>query len=77
MREDSAMIPEDAARALLKAIRAPSGSVSVWAWRGDDGSFAMIVRVAPHANVDISHIPSSFDGYPVRIEPRDNAIAAG
>lgn len=70
------MTPEDAARALFKAIRAPSGAVSVWAWRSDDGSFAMVVRLAPRANVDVSLIPPKFDGYPVRIETRDGAIAA-
>jgi hypothetical protein len=35
----------------------------------------MVVRVAPRANVDTSRIPQKFDGYPVRIEPRDSAIA--
>ncbi len=70
------MTPEDAARALRRTINAPASSVSVWVWRSNDGSFSMVVRIAPRANVDISRIPPSFDGYPVRIEPRDNAVAA-
>jgi hypothetical protein len=70
------MTPEDAARALRRAIRAPAGTVSVWAWRSNEGAFSMVVRIEPRANIDIAQIPPNFDGYPVRIEPRDSAVAA-
>jgi hypothetical protein len=36
----------------------------------------MVVRIDPRHAVDMRRIPQVFHGYPVRIEPRDSAIAA-
>lgn len=69
------MTPRAAAESLRANIAAPKAAVTVWAWHDDDGSVRLIVRVNPRYEIDITHIPRSFAGYPVSVERRNSAIA--
>ncbi len=64
------MPPQVAADLLREGIPAPAGAVSVWPWHEKDGSVALIVVIDPNKWVDTSKIPSSFQGFEVRVEYR-------
>lgn len=64
----------DAARSLLEKFHAPSGAVNVLALQDDEGPH-LIVWVDPAYIRRLKSIPETFEGYPVRVEPRPEVVA--
>jgi hypothetical protein len=67
------MKPNDAAKHLYETLTAPRGTVNVAAVPDSDSGFMLKIWVAP--GYVLRDAPTSFDGYPVKVEarPRINA----
>lgn len=63
------MTPQDAAEALLTAIHAPPGRISVLPWP-EMGGIVMRVFVDPTYAPFVAEIPTRFEGFDVIVEPR-------
>ena len=68
------MLPQAAADNLRKTIHAPAGAVTVWPWHEDDGRVVMLVVLDPKHWVDTSKIPSTYQGFTVRVERRNPPV---
>ncbi len=69
------MSPEQAAKELQGRLAIPAGSLTVWAWHGDEG-VRLIVRVDPQFPIEQIEVPSRFLGYEVEVERRQIVKAA-
>ena len=67
------MSPDAAARRLRSALKAPLWALSVMG-SVDAGQGVLLVRVDPRYRM-LSEIPSSYEGFPVRVVWRNPGIA--
>lgn len=67
------MSPTDIARLLLDALDAPRGAVSIAAV--PDAVNGYVLRVWVRSDTKLPNVPSSFLGYPVRVESRPQLVA--
>lgn len=67
------MNPTDAARGLLKLLALPYGTVSILPWQ-DQGKMVMRVMI-DRSYLNRASVPTTFEGYEVKIEQRNPALA--
>lgn len=68
------MSPESAARLLRDELNRPSWAVAIWPWHGD-GKTKLIVKVDPSYRPMLGRVPSSFHGYRVTVEDKEDGVA--
>jgi hypothetical protein len=62
-----------AAERLYEELHAPRGALNVIPWPDQSGNF--YIRVWLYRECGDLRVPSSFDGYPVRVERRSPNVA--